>query len=510
MTQVAVASSSRIAAAAGARIADEGGNAADAAIAAALVSITTEPAVCSPGSGGFVTVWPAAGDPVTIDGNVAMPGFGLHEEQRGRGAREVFVEYGGGLRTLVGHGSVATPGAFAALGVASQRYGRLPWSTLVQPAYEWARVGFPLPAPSHEYLKCAHDIVFGVDPRSHRALHDDSGQLKGCGELIRVADLPESLARIAEHGVRDFYTGELARRIAEDSRRHEGALTAEDLAQYAAIDRAPLQVRLADWRVATNPPPAVGGVTLSAMLSLMHGQPFERWDKAAAARLVRVQEHVLGYRRERLDLSDDFDGDALVLLDRARRGELAGALRAPSTVHTSAVDDQGLACAITLSAGYGSGVIPPGTGMWMNNCLGEIELNRRGLTGSPPGTRLPSNMAPTVARRTDGAVLAIGSPGADRITTALLCTLVGYMELGMSLPEAVRHPRAHLEFSEDGARLAYEAGMPVEDIGLPTRRYEDLSMYFGGVGAVLWSPREGFVTAADPRRTGGEALGGLT
>src|SRR5262245_11736877 len=124
MTQVAVASSSRIAAAAGARIADEGGNAADAAIAAALVSITTEPAVCSPGSGGFVTVWPAAGDPVTIDGNVAMPGFGLREDERGRGAREVYVDYGGGLRTLVGHGSVATPGAFAALGAASQRYGR--------------------------------------------------------------------------------------------------------------------------------------------------------------------------------------------------------------------------------------------------------------------------------------------------------------------------------------------------------------------------------------------------
>ena len=106
----------------------------------------------------------------------------------------------------------------------------------------------------------------------------------------------------------------------------------------------------------------------------------------------------------------------------------------------------GLACAITLSAGYGSGVIPPGTGMWMNNCLGEMELNRRGLAGAPPGTRLPSNMAPTVARRNDGTILAIGSPGADRITTALLCTLTGYLELGLSLAEAVCHPRAHVEF----------------------------------------------------------------
>ena len=138
------------------------------------------PPFARPAAASFVTVWPAAGSPVTIDGNVAMPGFGLLEEQRGRGAREVFVEYGGGLRTLVGHGSVATPGAFArARRDLTALRATLPWSTLVQPAYEWARDGFRCPRLHTEYLKCAHDIVFGVDPRSHRALHDDDGQLKG-------------------------------------------------------------------------------------------------------------------------------------------------------------------------------------------------------------------------------------------------------------------------------------------------------------------------------------------
>jgi gamma-glutamyltranspeptidase/glutathione hydrolase len=506
--QVAVASSSRIAAAAGARIADEGGNAVDAAIAAALVSITTEPAVCSPGGGGFVTLWPPDGDPVTLDGNVAMPGRGLAEHERGRGAREVYIPYGGGLRTLIGHGSVATPGTFAALGEASRRYGKLPWRVLVQPAYEWARNGFPMPPPSHEYLKIAHEIVYGWDPRSQRALHDDTGALIDCGKPVHVPDLAASLERIAEHGASEFHTGEIARRIAEDSRANEGALTYEDLATYETVERTPLQVSLGEWRVATNPPPAVGGVTLSAMLSLMRLDPFPRWTPAAATRLVRVQQAVLGYRREKLDLSDDFDRDARTLLERCRRGELPGALAAPSTVHTSSVDDHGLACAITLSSGYGSGVMPPGTGIWMNNCLGEIELNRRGLTGGPPGMRLPSNMAPTVARRADGAVLAIGSPGADRITSALLCTLTGFTQLGLSLADAVRHPRAHVEFVEGGSRVAYEAGMPVDEGAFATRRYEELSMYFGGVGAVLWSPRDGFVTAADPRRTGGEARGG--
>jgi gamma-glutamyltranspeptidase/glutathione hydrolase len=223
---------------------------------------------------------------------------------------------------------------------------------------------------------------------------------------------------------------------------------------------------------------------------------------------VRVQELVLGHRRERLDLSEDFEAAARALLERIRRGELANALASPSTVHTSSVDNEGLACAITLSSGYGSGVIPPGTGIWMNNCLGELELNRRGLVGSAPGTRLASNMAPTVARRNDGAILAIGSPGADRITTALLCTLVGFMEMGLPLPDAVRHPRAHVEIGPEGPRVAYEAGMPVESVAVASRRYDGLSMYFGGVGAVLWTPGEGFVTAADPRRIGGEAVGG--
>jgi gamma-glutamyltranspeptidase/glutathione hydrolase len=508
MPHVAVASSSRIAADAGARIANEGGNAVDAAIAAALVSITTEPAVCSPGCGGFVTIWPPGAPPVTLDGNVAMPGRGLAEHERGRGAREVFVPYGSGVRTLVGHGAVATPGAFAALGEASQRYGRLPWHALVQPAYEWARDGFPLPGPSHEYLKLAHEIVFGWDERSYRALHDEQGRLKERGATIYVEDLADSLARIAERGAREFYEGELARMIADDSRAHEGALGLEDLVTYRPIERAPLEIEVGDWRIATNPPPAVGGVSLAAMLALMRRTAHTGWTKAAALDLVRAQARVLGCRRDVLDLADDFEAEARRLLAQCAGEDFASALRSPSTVHTSAVDDAGLACAITLSSGYGSGVIPPGTGIWMNNCLGELELNRRGLTGSPPGTRLPSNMAPTVARRADGAVLAIGSPGADRITTALLCTLVGFTGMGMPLPDAVRHPRAHVELTPEGVRVAYEAGMPVDEGRYLTRRYEALSMYFGGVGAVLWSPREGFVTAADPRRTGGEARGG--
>ncbi len=199
--------------------------------------------------------------------------------------------------------------------------------------------------------------------------------------------------------------------------------------------------------------------------------------------------------------------DAVRVLELAEGDEWRGQLTSPATVHISAVDDSGLACATTLSAGYGSGVMPPGTGIWLNNSLGEIELNSGGPHTQPPGSRMVSNMAPTVARREDGAVLAIGSPGADRITTALLQTLVNFANLGLSLQEAVDHPRLHLLLA-DAPTVAFEPGLPTDNVALETRPFPTQDMFFGGVAAALWEPAEGFHTAADPRRTGGTAVGG--
>jgi gamma-glutamyltranspeptidase/glutathione hydrolase len=181
----------------------------------------------------------------------------------------------------------------------------------------------------------------------------------------------------------------------------------------------------------------------------------------------------------------------------------ATVLEAGSTCHTSAVDASGLACAITMSAGYGAGDMPPGTGIWLNNCVGELELNKRGMDVGPPGLRLPSNMAPTTARSADGPLLAIGSPGADRITTAILQVLVNHIHLSMPLERAIEHPRAHVEFVDQGYRVAYEPDLPIDELTMPQRRFDTTSMFFGGVGAAAWSPLHGFSVAADPRRTGG-------
>jgi gamma-glutamyltranspeptidase/glutathione hydrolase len=190
------------------------------------------------------------------------------------------------------------------------------------------------------------------------------------------------------------------------------------------------------------------------------------------------------------------------MLEETRSGVLLGQYASASTVHTSVVDDAGLACAITASSGYGSGEMPQGTGLWLNNCLGELELNRKGLDAGPPGIRLPSNMAPGVAR-SSAQVLAFGTPGADRITTALHQFLINFIQIGLPLGDAVAHPRAHLEISDKGLNLAVEPGLALPDLDIPVTTYPAIGMYFGGVGAALFDRRSGFEVAADPRREGG-------
>ena len=500
--QIAIASSSFLAAEAGADIARAGGNAVDAAIAAALVSMNTEPGVCSLGCGGYVTVRAPGEAAITYDGYVAVPGAGRAPDQQDRLAVPVHLEYGGGVDTVVGPDTIAVPGGIALLDAASRAYGALPWHTLFEPAVQITRRGFPLPAASFHYLEYSGEPIFGRSADGKQALHHPDGRLKAAGENIVVPHLADTLERIGRVGAADFYTGELGQAMAKFVLAAGGRLNEQDLASYAVLERPSLVSRLGDWEIATNPPPAVGGAVLSAMLQLIGQSRKLTWDAAGLARLIQVQRAVLGYRRARLDLSDNLAGDAERLLTAAGAGDLTTLLESGSTCHTSAVDSNGLACSITLSAGYGAGEMPPGTGIWLNNCLGELELNKRGLEPGAPGSRLPSNMAPTTAVSSHGEVLAIGSPGADRITTALLQTLINYFALGMSLQEAVQHPRLHVEFHGDDYRVACEESLAI-DANQPARHFPGLSMFFGGVGAAAWHPETGFEVAADPRRTGG-------
>lgn len=506
--QVAVAATGQQALQAGLAVADEGGNAVDAALASAFVSLVTEPGIASIGGGAFVSVWPADGEPVVVDGYVEMPGRGLPPRRFGQGVREIVTDYGGGLTMHAGHGSVATPGIVPAFAVAHDRFAHLDWSRLLAPAIEAARGGFPMSSAAARYLAFAADSLFGEDPEAHALVTRADGNLLAGGEGTDNLLLADTLEQLALEGPRLFTHGAVAKALVADMADHEGLITAADLASYEPVVRAAYSLTVGDWHIATNPPPAVGGPMLAIMLGELARRGRWTWGDA-----IEIQRAVLGYRTAVHDLSEDLEGDGHELLLSVGEHGLAALRGSSSTAHISAVDAAGNACAITMSSGYGAGMSIPGTGILLNNCLGEIELNRRGLHSAPPGTRLASNMAPTTARTSDGRALAIGSPGADRITTALMLVLGQACLRGADLQEAIADPRLHLRLQPDGSfRVEYERDPGIADAvaasGLQGHEYPEPHMYFGGVGAAYHFPDGRLQAAGDVRRAAATGVSG--
>ncbi|MFT3871887.1 MAG: gamma-glutamyltransferase [Nocardioides sp.] len=497
-TGVAVAATGDQALHAGLEVVDDGGNAVDAALTTALVSAATEPGMVSIAGGAFIAIWPADGDPIVVDANVEMPGRGAPAERFGRGLREIRTSYGGGVTLFAGHGSVALPGLVPGFAVAHDRYARLPWERLVRPAAEAARA-YPMSPSAARYLSYTADSLFGDDPEAHALVtRPDGGLLEG-GEPTSNSLLAATLDRLADQGPELFTSGPVGMALARDMQAHGGLITHEDLLSYRPVVRPAHVSQVGAWRVATSPPPSVGGTMLAIMLGEL-----ARCGRPTWADMIEIQRAVLGYRVAVHDLSRDLEADGTSLLRRVAEHGLEALRGSSSTVHVSAIDADGTACAVTMSSGYGAGMSIPGTGVLLNNCLGEVELNRLGLHATAPGTRLASNMAPTTGRGPGRSALAIGSPGADRITTALMQVL-GEICLGQVDPRtAIEAPRLHVREVEGRWRVEYERGSDlaaaVAASGLPGHEYPEPHMYFGGVGAAYLDEQGGLGAAGDSRR----------
>lgn len=466
MPRISVAGPSSVVTDAAVSVGEEGGSVVDVAIVAALTAMCTEPGMCGPGGGGFITIDIPGRSPVVIDGYMAYPGIGFDGVSR---VRKVTMRYGGGVTTLVDSGSIAVPGAFAAFDEASRAFGAVPWRILMEAVANAVEDGFPLSAACHRYLNEGAAPIYASDPVAKRALFTDNGEeSRPLGSPIVFLGLAETLRQIGADGAEVFYRGDLAEAMVSDLAERGARLTSDDMETYRAIVRPPLRQSMRDWSLALNPEPAVGGLAVAAVLDRV-GETAEPADLATA----------------------------LVAAFRARGVE---PLRSPSTISVAAADEEGGVVAASFSAGYGSGIIPRGTGMLMNNALGELELTDG---DGEPGTRMVSNMAPSVARHGKEAV-AVGSPGADRITTAVATTLVR-LAVGDSLQQAVDHPRIHPEFGDFGVRLAVEPGQDLDDIDLALRRFDEPHMYFGGVNGAGYIDGR-LVAHADSRRTGSVAF----
>ncbi|MGL4745442.1 MAG: gamma-glutamyltransferase [Dermatophilaceae bacterium] len=511
MGPVALAATGPASVAAGAEVARSGGNAVDTAVAAALAAMATEPGIVSLGGGAFINIWPAVDEPVVVDGNVEMPGRGLGPDAFGRGVRRVFTEYGGGVTMDVGHGSVATPGAVAACHYAVSRWGAMSWADVVAPSARACHTGYPVGGAAAQYLRQVAGPVFGADPEARHVVTRADGSPLRRGDICTNPALGDVLDLVGRDGASVLTTGEVGAALAADMARHGGLVTSSDLAAYTPVVRMPVRRRLGVWDLAFTPPPAIGGPVLAVLLGELARRGRWGWRD-----VLDVQLAVLRYRHDVHDVAADLEAAGRALLHTTERHGLAGLTGltgltgSASTIHISAVDDDGVACAVTTSSGYGSGVVIPGTGLLLNNALGEHELNRTGLHRLRPGTRLASNMAPTTGRAGDGQVLAVGSPGADRITTALMQVLGAMCLHGVDLPGAIDAPRLHVRVAGDVMVAEHEAdpdiAVALVDSGIRRNEHPGRSMYFGGVGAAYRGEDGRLEVAGDSRREAAVAV----
>jgi gamma-glutamyltranspeptidase / glutathione hydrolase len=512
----AVAAGHPLTAEAGAEVLRAGGNAVDACIAAAFMSWVAESPLTGPGGGGFLLVRAVAGTVRLHDFFTAIPGRGLSGAVAEM--EEVDVEFDRDTSQVfrIGAASCAVPGTIAGLADAHRRYGTLPWPQLIRPAIDAARNGFEL-TRQQAYLHAILDLILRHTDEG-RAIYGPSGSRLVAGETLVMADLADTLEQLAAEGGEAFYGGELGRRVCEHVGEQGGSLTRDDLREFKVILRRPIRVGFGGHEFVSNPPPSSGGVLIGYALLLLArlGTGGAAGSAGAIARLAEVMREQTRARGGSFT-SDLYRGGLVRRLfaesnvtaaaERIERRE-AGRLEpagAPGTTHISVVDAAGNAASLTASNGSGSGIVVPGTGIHLNNMLGEYDLNPVGGRRRPTsGRRLTSMMAPSLVLDGGRPSLVVGSAGSVRLRGAILQIVVNTAVHGLSVGEAIEAPRVHLEEPHvhcEGGTDAAELDR-LEARGYELVRWRRRNLYFGGAAAVELREDGSLDAAGDPRRGG--------
>ena len=471
---------------AGAQALRAGGNAVDVALAAMAASFVAEPQLTGLGAGGYMLVAEPGAEPALLDFFVAAPGDGADPSARAPlVAAEVFFEAAAQV-FHVGAAACGVYGTPAGICEAHRRYGTVPLGELVAPAAALARAGVEI-NEQQAYIFNLLEPITRSSPEA-RAKYWVGDHAAREGDVIADPELADTLERLGAEGAEPFYTGDIAQAACARVGELGGMLTLADLAAYEAIPREPIRVGYRGHDVFTNPPPSAGGLLIAYVLGLLDREP----GPPSQVRLVAAMEEA----------------------HRARTPEFLEGLGRPgfleefmgshlgSTTHISVLDGEGRACAVTCTNGEGSGVIVPGSGIHLNNMMGEEDLSPLGFFTHPPGRRLPSMMAPTVVARGGEVELALGSAGSNRIRSAILQVIVGVIDRELSLVGAVEAPRVHWENGIVYAEPEADADTLAAE-GWELARFRDRNVFFGGAQAVRRDPASGELAGAgDPRRGG--------
>ena len=503
-----VAAGHPISAAAGAQVLREGGNAVDAAIGAMLVSFASEALLTGLGAGGYMLVVAPGREPVLLDFFVEAPGRGADPAARSE-LLPISVSFGDALQVFhIGPASVGAYGTPAGVCQASERFGSVPLSELVRPAVRLAREGVELIPQQAYVMEILGDIVTSTPECA--ALFAPEGRLVRAGEVIYQPELGDALERLGYDGAAPFYSGDIAGAIVDWVGSRGGMLTAEDLSGYGVVNREPIRARYRGRDVLMNPPPSAGGILIARALGLLDNGDGD--GTPSTDQLVAVMERTQNERTP--DFLEGLDDPGFV--ERFLRGEVKAAppggsgvdkASGPlgSTTHIAVMDAEGWACSVTCSNGSCSGVVVPGTGMHLNNMMGEQDLNPLGFHRHPAGRRMPSMMAPTAVLRDGHPELVLGSAGSNRIRSAILQTILRVVDDGLEAGDAVQAPRVHFE---DGV-VYVEPGIETEALersGRTIARFRERNLFFGGVQAAERDLEGEFWGGGDPRRGGAAVL----
>ncbi len=475
---------------------ERGGNAFDAAVAAGFMAAVAEPALSSLGGGGFMLTRSSCGQETLFDFFVDTPGKGLSQSSLTPHFFPVTVNFPGVDQDFnVGLGSVAVPGNLKGLAYVHGKLGSMPLKEIVEPAATAAREGVRLTGKQAYFLRLLRSIMTMTE--EGRRIFSPGGKYVDEGDLLVNKDLARFLKGLASGGMTSFYEGEIAFRIDQDMRRENGLLTMEDLESYRVVERRPEECRYRGLRFLSNPPPSFGGslikMTLQA-LDKLDFSPLEWSDPNHFLSLASVMDDIDRLRGEGIHFAGDFPGGWVEsAASRAMR------LFSRGTTHVSVLDARGNAASLTMSNGEGSGYVVPGTGIMLNNMMGEDDLHPDGFHSSPPGLRVSSMMSPSMIFDQERLLLVLGSGGSKRIRSAVTQVLINVVDFHMDLKDAVEAPRIHLE---DGI-LQVERGIPEPVVKALSKHWEmnlwgQRDVYFGGVHCV--TPE--MTGAGDPRRGG--------
>jgi len=474
-----VTSTDRYASEAGIKILREGGNAIDAAIAVGFAMAVSYPSCGNIGGGGFLMYHSCDGLVSSIDYRVTAPKLSTPDmflDENGETDKSIWESI------LV----IGTPGTVNGFKLAHKKWGKLPWSTLLEPSIHLADNGFVVNQRLHNEMKTSYRNFLKYKS-STKALLNNSKLYKP-GETWKQPDLGKTLKRIQNKGGAEFYTGETARLIVDYMEENGGIITLQDLREYKAIERDPLKGTYKGYDVFTMKPPS-SGVTLLEMLNILEGYDLSeiRQDNV---QYIHLLTETMGYAfLDRLRHVGDPDFGSKIPLTQLTSKEYASSLRAKlsmdkktlnkthfilnslermETTHYNVVDDDGNSVSVTytLDGDFGSEIVAEGTGIILNNEMQGFDFKPRQIRYKEmynqlgesrnliePGKRPISSMIPTIISKDEKPILVLGAPGGTTIVNTILQIILNYVDHGMNIIDSISVPRMHYAYTPDYAMI---------------------------------------------------------